>query len=214
LAGPAGGWVLLLLHCVTRVAKRVRGLSPLARPRALRAETPSAATEQGRPVVGPLAVRIQPRQRYPTSGRPLGDPQPPETWPLAPAWRIEGPPPEVRWQMAARQSRPDGPAWRNRLRKSIANRWVAVKSARRVGGAITPERAGPRRAGWRGETARLSLTDAEGPHAGKRCRVAREGVASAASEHRHPRGKRKALPCSGRKGAGREPAWQQIAAAL
>jgi hypothetical protein len=70
------------------------------------------------------------------------------------------------------------------------NRGAAVRSVPRAIGAMPPERAGPRRAGWRGETARLSPADAEGPHAGKRCRVARGGVASAASEHRHPRGKK------------------------
>ena len=42
-------------------------------------------------------------------------------------------------------------------------RSVVVNSAPRVGGAITPERAGPRRAARRGETARPPLADAEGP---------------------------------------------------
>ena len=84
-------------------------------------------------------------------------------------------------------------------RAGTGRAWVGEAPTPRVGGAIVPERAGPRRVGWRGETARPFFADAEGPHARKRCRVARGGVASAASEHRHPRGKRKALPRSGKR---------------
>jgi hypothetical protein len=53
-------------------APRVRGRSGLGRPRGLRPETPPAATQQGRPAVGPLAVHTRPRQRHPTAVRPLG----------------------------------------------------------------------------------------------------------------------------------------------
>ena len=40
---------------------------------------------------------------------------------------------------------------------------------------MTSERAGPRRAGRRGDTARLPHADTEGPHGGQRTRVARAG---------------------------------------
>ena len=96
-----------------------------------RAETPPAATEQGRPTVGPLAVRMKPRQRYPAAGRPLGDPQPPEAWPLAPAGRIGYPPPK---------------------HCALACGRVVVKPAPRATGAIAPKRAGTERADRRVET--------------------------------------------------------------
>jgi hypothetical protein len=82
------------------LAPRVRGVSSLARPRSRRAETPRAATEQGRPAAGPLAVRMRTRHRFPTAGRPLGGPQPSEQSPLAPAGRNEDPPPGIRRQRA------------------------------------------------------------------------------------------------------------------
>jgi hypothetical protein len=54
------------------LARRVLRPSSLARPHALRSETPPRTTEQGRPAAGPLAVRMKPRQRHPTAVRPLG----------------------------------------------------------------------------------------------------------------------------------------------
>jgi hypothetical protein len=129
------------------LAPRVPGPLALARPRSLRAKTPSAATEQGRSAVRPLAVRMTPRQRYPAAGRPLGDPQPPETWPLAPAGRFETPTLRLETLKPGSSCPVAGPVERfNREPR------VVVKSAPRADGAITPERAGTERPDRRVET--------------------------------------------------------------
>jgi len=70
---PAGARPIFLFHCVRLfLAPRARSQVARAAHRAQPSEPPSRATELGRPAVGPLAVRLKPRQRYPTAGRPLG----------------------------------------------------------------------------------------------------------------------------------------------
>jgi len=197
---------LLLCHCVTAFfchagARPLVACSPpLAALRDSLNRDPAA-----RPVPGPLGVRMRRRHRHPVAVRALGPRGLGRHGRSHPPGGLNTTTRKTRG-IPSSGSDPDSSATSCR---SFANGRVVVKSAPRVGGAITPERAGPRRACWRGETARLSLTDAEGPHAGKRCRVARGGVASPAqsgtSEHRHPRGKRKALPRSGKEGARRDP---------
>jgi hypothetical protein len=61
------------IHCVAGFSLP-RGVVAVARcgHRGRSSDPLSRATEQGRPVAGPLAVRQKPRQRYPTAGRPLG----------------------------------------------------------------------------------------------------------------------------------------------
>ena len=53
-------------------ARQVRGRSALARPRSLRFETPSTATQQHVPGRGPLGVRMKPRHRNPVPVRAPG----------------------------------------------------------------------------------------------------------------------------------------------
>ena len=58
---------------------------------------PSSASRAGAPRCPHEAASPTPRP-----GPRAGSPRPPETWPLAPAWRIEYPPPEVRWTSSTR----------------------------------------------------------------------------------------------------------------
>jgi hypothetical protein len=114
-----------------------RGPGAVARAghRAQPSDPPARATEQGRPASGPLAVRLTPRQGYPTAARPLG----------------------TRTLRRHGSVRPRGgfhhhpPAWPPACLSAFAKKSGGGHSFRPAGGAaISPEAAGTRRAdrGW------------------------------------------------------------------
>ncbi len=180
------------------LATRVRGRSPLARPRTPRFETPRTATQQRVPSRGP-SVSARDRvtdtpsrsaRRVPAvvggmaAGTRLAD--------FSPTRRVFG-----RGRKAERRTS------RNSLCRSIANGRVAVKSAPRADAAIAPERAGPERPDRRVET--LDPTErfvrgrgtARVRTSGSACSVAREGGSegcarcAARATAQSPRGKRR-----------------------
>jgi len=123
-----------------------------------------------RPAVGPLAVRMKPRQRYPHRETPARCPHASAPWLLPPAGRIPPPPSFSNKTLKSSRHRTLGFGF------SVSSRRVGGSIARRVVAAMSPEAAGTRRADRDGVSVPRSVADTEGPRFGPRFRVAVEGV--------------------------------------
>ncbi len=210
-----------------------RGLGAVARAahRVQPSDSPAHATEQGHPAVGPRAVRMKPRQRYPTAGRALGARTLRRHGSIRPRGGFDHHPPVCR-----------GPALG---RSAIVGPWPCGRAPVHIGrgefnppsGCQRPCLPRPRGPGARirdGVSVTRSLADAEGPRPGTRCWVAVAGVSErsewgrasdegprtrSAKQSPHavarkkttapsPRGKKRASR-SERQGPGRAPAGQE-----
>ena len=147
-----------------------RGLEAVARAvhRAQPSDPPWRTTEQGRPAAGPLAVRMKPRQRYPTPRRPLGARTLRRHGSCRPRGGFHPPPPFSKKTLKSSRHRTLG--------FSVSSRRVGGSIARPVVAAMSPEAAGTRRADRDGVSVPRSAADTEGPRFGPRFRVAVEGV--------------------------------------
>ena len=143
-------------------AKRVRGSSSLARPRSLRAETPSTATQRRVPCRGPSVSPALRAPRHPVPVRALGPRGRGRHGRCHPLGGLNAPLP----QSGGTTPTTTCPVWRDGSSRSAACGRVVVKSAPRAKGAITPERAGTERASRGGVSLAWSHTNSEGPHRG------------------------------------------------
>ena len=117
------------------------GLGPVARAthRAQPSDPPLRATEQGCPAVWPLAVRMGPRQRYPTAGRPLGA----RTLRRDGSYRPRG---GFHHHTRSRMKRSRGLATEQRGPVfNVSSRRVGVSNRQAGGAAISPQATGTRR---------------------------------------------------------------------
>ena len=178
-----GGWAApasSIFHCVRFLLPRGLGAVARAAHRAQPSVPPSRATEQGRPAVGPLAVRMKPRQRYPTARRPLG----------ARTLRRHG---SVRPRGGAHPHPPVRAGACTDYCAPLTANWTSggsSQSARRVPAAMPPETAGTQRAHRRRETragsARTARVTAARRAAGSR---SKESRSAASGGEQAPRGR-------------------------
>jgi hypothetical protein len=120
-------------------ARRVRGRSALARPRSLRAETPSTAARQRVPNRGPSVSATHRGTDTPSrSARRV----PAASGDMAAGTRLAqcSPPPRFRRDQRERSS---SHSFRDGSSRPLANGRVAVNTAPRARRAMAPERAGP-----------------------------------------------------------------------
>ena len=174
LSLPAPRWPALfsfhsveVLFCPAGARPLGAGSPPLAR--GADSDPPARATEQGRPAAGPLAVRMKPRQRHPTAGRPLGDPHAPAPWLLSPAGRISPPP----------SRSPRDPAWRRPRRASVFG-WGFESAGAAGGRSLRSPRAPDARAAL-GRRRRGLMRTPRGPGADRALRSRAEECAAAAA---------------------------------
>jgi hypothetical protein len=159
--------------------------SALARPRSLRASTPSATTRQCGPGWGPSVSANDRVPDTPPRFRTPGSPWPPETMAAPPARRIEYPPTQKhRSDLSSR---------------ALLSGRVGVRAAPRATGAISPAGAGTERASRSGVSLARSHANSEGPHRGAsllgrtRRRVGGLGSMPSPSDRSRPAGQTKSL---------------------